>query len=107
MEDIKIEILVEGIGAVAKPGDNITVHYTGTFIDGQKFDSSVDRQQPFTFNLGAGQVIKGWDLGLVGMKSGEKRRLTIPYQLAYGASGYGPIPARATLIFIVELIKIS
>lgn len=107
MEDLKIEVLTEGTGDVAKSGDSVTVHYTGTFIDGQKFDSSLDRNQPFTFQLGDGQVIKGWDLGVAGMKAGEKRKLTIPYQLGYGASGYGPIPAQATLIFEVELIKIS
>lgn len=106
-EGLKIERLVAGSGPAAKDGDIISVHYTGTFIDGQKFDSSLDRGAPFSFTLGAGQVIKGWDQGVAGMQVGEQRQLTIPYQLGYGADGYGPIPAKATLIFTVELLSIN
>lgn len=103
-----IEILKPGTGeAVTKAGQNISVHYTGTLTDGTKFDSSLDRGQPFNFVLGAGQVIKGWDEGLVGMKIGEKRKLTIPSNLAYGDNGTGPIPPKATLIFEVELLAIQ
>lgn len=105
--ELVIEILAEGQGDEAKSGGLVTVHYTGRFENGEKFDSSVDRGEPFEFMLGKGNVIKGWDLGVVGMKLGEKRRLTIPYTLGYGADGYGPIPPQATLIFEVELLKIN
>ncbi|MBI1745281.1 MAG: FKBP-type peptidyl-prolyl cis-trans isomerase [Acidobacteria bacterium] len=97
----------EGKGAVAKAGDTIEVHYTGRFQDGKKFDSSADRNQPFTFKLGTGQVIKGWDEGVAGMKIGGKRKLIIPYQLAYGERGRGTIPPKAELTFDVELLKIK
>ncbi|RPA83435.1 hypothetical protein BJ508DRAFT_223872 [Ascobolus immersus RN42] len=91
-----------------RSGDVIDVHYTGKFTDGIKFDSSVDRNQPFHFILGAGQVIPGWDQGLLDMCPGEKRTLTIPYQLAYGEHGRPPvIPAKSTLIFTTELIAIE
>ena len=104
---LKYEILKEGDGQVAKAGDKVKVHYTGWLTDGKKFDSSVDRGQPFQFNLGAGQVIKGWDEGVAGMKVGEKRKLTIPPDLGYGARGAGGvIPPNATLIFEVELLGI-
>jgi FKBP-type peptidyl-prolyl cis-trans isomerase FkpA len=94
-----------GIGAEAKAGQNVSVHYTGTLTDGKKFDSSKDRGQPFVFPLGAGRVIKGWDEGVAGMKVGGVRRLTIPPQLGYGAAGAGGvIPPNATLIFEVELL---
>ena len=107
IQGMKVEVLKQGTGAEVKNGDNATVHYVGTFTDGTKFDSSVDRGAPFTFKIGAGMVIKGWDLGVNGMKVGEKRKLTIPYQLGYGEAGYGPIPAKSTLIFEVELLGIN
>lgn len=106
--DLKVEILKEGSGVEIKNGDKATVHYTGILENGQKFDSSLDRGQPFEFALGAGQVIKGWDMGVLGMKVGEKRKLIIPYELAYGEAGIpGVIPPKATLIFEVELLKIN
>src|SRR6516225_12463149 len=92
--------IVVGTGATAVAGKPVKVHYTGWLTDGKKFDSSVDRGQPFEFTLGAGQVIKGWDEGVVGMKVGGKRQLTIPAVLGYGARGAPPvIPANAELIF--------
>lgn len=98
-------LLKEGQGPAAKVGDKISVHYTGVLEDGKKFDSSRDRDQPIQFVLGKGEVIKGWDLGIVGMKKGEMRRLLIPYSLAYGEKGYpGIIPSKATLLFDVELV---
>jgi FKBP-type peptidyl-prolyl cis-trans isomerase len=98
---------MEGTGAVVKAGNMVEVHYTGTFKDGKKFDSSRDRDQPFTFKVGEGQVIKGWDEGLVGMKVGGKRKLVIPYQLAYGERGRPPvIPPKSELHFDIELLRI-
>lgn len=107
--ELKIETTKEGLGeAVTKAGDTISVHYTGMLVDGAKFDSSVDRGEPFEFQLGAGMVIAGWDQGLLGMKVGEKRTLTIPSSLGYGARGAGAvIPPNATLIFETELIAIK
>ena len=97
----------EGAGAAAKAGDQVSVHYTGKLKDGKKFDSSLDRGQPFDFPLGAGKVIKGWDEGVAGMKVGGKRQLKIPGKLAYGAAGYpGLIPPDATLIFDVALVAV-
>ena len=104
----KIESLKTGGGAAPKKGDAVTVHYTGWLPGGKKFDSSVDRGQPFTFTLGEGEVIAGWDLGVATMKIGDKVRLTLPPELAYGASGFpGAIPPNATLIFEVELLAIN
>jgi FKBP-type peptidyl-prolyl cis-trans isomerase len=106
--DLGIETLKAGSGEQeVVEGDSVTVNYTGTLEDGTKFDSSLDRGIPFTFTVGTGEVIKGWDLGIVGMKVGEKRQLTIPANLAYGADGFGDIPANATLIFRVDLISIN
>ena len=99
--------LVVGTGAVAKKGDVLEVHYTGRLKDGKKFDSSVDRKQPFVFTVGAGQVIKGWDEGVVSMKVGGKRKLIIPPELGYGANGAGGIvPPNAVMIFEVELLRV-
>ena len=107
MDEVKIEALQEGTGEVSKNGDKLTVDYVGTLEDGTKFDSSIDRGTPFSFTLGEGRVIQGWEQGMLNMKVGEKRKLTIPYSLGYGESGYGPIPPKATLIFEVDLLKIN
>ena len=105
---LKTEDTTVGSGAEAKTGNTVTVHYTGTLTDGSKFDSSLDHGQPFTFNLGAGQVIKGWDQGIVGMKVGGKRKLTIPPDMAYGPQGRPPvIPPNSTLLFDVELLNVK
>jgi FKBP-type peptidyl-prolyl cis-trans isomerase len=105
---LKYVDLKVGDGAEAKAGDAVQVHYTGWLLDGTKFDSSRDRNQPFRFKLGAGQVIKGWDQGVAGMKVGGKRKLTIPAELGYGRQGAGGvIPPGATLVFEVELLGIG
>ena len=106
--ELKIEDIKVGDGAVATSGKTVSVHYTGTLTDGTKFDSSKDRGTPFEFNLGAGQVIAGWDKGVVGMKVGGVRKLTIPSDMAYGPNGIpGVIPGGATLIFEVELLGVK
>lgn len=105
---LKYVDLVVGTGPLPKAGDTVIVHYTGWLTNGKKFDSSVDRNQPFSFVLGRGQVIKGWDEGVASMRVGGKRKLTIPSDLAYGPRGYpGAIPPNATLIFEVQLLKIK
>ena len=97
-----------GQGAEATTGKTLQVHYTGTLTDGKKFDSSLDRGKPFVFKLGAGNVIKGWDQGVVGMKVGGKRKLVIPPEMAYGARGFPPvIPPNSTLVFEIELLGVS
>jgi peptidylprolyl isomerase len=102
IDDVKI-----GNGAEVKKGDAVSVHYIGTLQGGQEFDNSNKRGEPFSFTVGAGQVIAGWDQGLVGMKVGGQRVLVIPPALAYGEKGIGPIPGNATLVFSIELLEIK
>ena len=102
IEDIKL-----GTGEEVKSGDIVVMHYTGTLENGTKFDSSVDRNQPFETQIGVGSVIKGWDQGVPGMKVGGKRKLVIPPDLAYGPRATGPIPANSTLVFEVELLDVK
>jgi FKBP-type peptidyl-prolyl cis-trans isomerase/ketosteroid isomerase-like protein len=106
-QSLKIEDIVVGVGISPQSGQNVTVHYTGTLEDGTKFDSSRDHGQPFTFKIGVGQVIKGWDEGVMTMKVGGKRKLIIPPHLGYGARRAGPIPPNSTLIFEVELLEVK
>jgi len=104
--EVLIQDVVVGMGQEALPGRQVTVEYTGKFTNGKVFDTSAGRG-PFTFVLGAGQVIQGWDKGVVGMKVGGKRTLMIPPEFGYGANDYGPIPGGSTLIFEVELLKVE
>jgi len=108
MDQLITEDLVVGTGAAAASGQKVTVHYTGWLTNGTKFDSSKDRGDPFVFPLGKGQVIKGWDQGVQGMKVGGKRKLTIPPEMGYGSRGAGGvIPPNATLVFEVELLGVG
>ncbi len=108
MNQMQVEDIKVGNGTEAASGKKVTVNYLGTLTDGKKFDSSYDRGTPFSFTLGAGQVIQGWDLGVAGMKEGGKRKLTIPSELGYGTRGAGAaIPPNATLVFEVELLKVE
>lgn len=113
-DELKIEDKKVGTGEIVKVGDHVVVHYTGWLEDptkpgkpGEKFDSSKDRKEPFETAIGVGYVIKGWDMGIPGMKVGGKRKLTIPHHLGYGKYGTGTIPGFATLIFEIELLKIK
>jgi len=108
MSEFKVEVIQQGNGPLPKRGDKVTVHYTGKLANGQVFDSSVQRGQPFVFTLGQGQVIAGWDQGVAQLNVGTKALLTCPPNMAYGARGIPPIiPANATLFFEVELLKIN
>jgi len=105
--ELMIEDILVGDGKEASAGATISVHYTGRLLDGTKFDSSLDRGTPFSFTLGVGQVIPGWDKGVQGMKVGGTRKLTIPSDLAYGERGQGPIPPNSPLVFEVELLAVE
>jgi FKBP-type peptidyl-prolyl cis-trans isomerase len=104
---IEIEELAMGLGEGAKMGDKVEVHYTGTFLNGEKFDSSKDRGQPLEVEIGKTGLIKGFTDGLIGLKVGGRRKITIPYELAYGEQGRGPIPPKATLVFELELVSLK
>ncbi len=108
MADLQVEDIKVGDGDIAEPGKKVTVHYTGWLASGKKFDSSKDRGQPFTFTVGVGQVIKGWDEGVKGMRVGGVRKLTIPPEMGYGSRGAGGvIPPNATLVFEIELLDVK
>lgn len=106
-DKLLIEDILVGTGEVATSGKKVTVNYSGTLTNGQKFDSSYDRNEPFSFTLGVGEVIPGWDQGVAGMKVGGKRKLSIPPSLGYGARDLGSIPPNSTLLFEVELLKVE
>ena len=107
LNGLKVEILKEGTGPEAKVGDTVTVNYVGLLSNGTKFDSSIDRNSPFVFPIGQNRTIKGFDMGVVGMKFGERRRLTIPPELGYGSTKLTLIPANSTLIYEIEMLKIA
>ncbi|MFM2424281.1 MAG: hypothetical protein RLZZ70_672 [Candidatus Parcubacteria bacterium] len=107
LENMIIDEVTIGTGEAAKIGDTVTVHYIGTLQNGQEFDNSNKRGEPFTFTLGEGKVIKGWEEGVTGMKQGGKRILVIPSDKAYGDAGYGPIPGKATLVFAIDLLEVQ
>lgn len=108
VQGVKVEVLKQGSGVESKKGEAVTLHYVGMLAaDGKKFDSSIERNAPFTFVVGEDRVIKGFDLGILGMKVGEKRKLTIPPELAYGSTAFLEIPANSTLIYEVELLQIN
>ncbi len=107
VEELSIETLIKGEGKEVVSGDTIVVDYEGRFLDGVKFDSSYDRGEPFSFTIGQGSVIQGWEQGLVGMKVGEIRKLTIPSDLGYGPDDYSGIPGGSALVFEIELIEIK
>ena len=105
---LKIEDIVVGTGAEAAAGSTVSVHYVGTLLNGTKFDSSLDREEPFSFTIGSGSVIQGWEQGIPGMKVGGKSKLTIPSELAYGDRAVGGvIPANSTLVFEVDLLDVK
>lgn len=106
-DELLIQDTKQGLGKEAIRGTTVVVHYTGKLTNGKVFDSSLDRGEPFSFQLGQGQVIQGWERGIVGMKEGGKRKLTIPPKFGYGDRAVGPIPANSTLVFDVELIKVK
>ena len=106
-QQLKVEDIKVGTGAPAVAGKTVTAHYTGTLTDGTKFDSSKDRGRPFSFRLGGGQVIRGWDEGVVGMREGGVRKLTVPPHMGYGDRAAGKIPPNSTLVFEIELIKVE
>ena len=106
--ELQTDDVVVGEGQAAQPGDHVTVHYVGvSYSTGRQFDSSWDRNRPFDFPLGAGQVIKGWDFGVTGMREGGRRTLVIPPTLGYGSRGVGPIAPNETLVFVVDLVKVG
>lgn len=107
IERLVVDDIVIGTGATVETGDRVTVHYIGTLQNGQEFDNSNKRGEPFTFTVGQGRVIPGWEEGIVGMQVGGQRILVIPSDQAYGSTGYGPIPADATLVFAIELLAIN
>lgn len=107
MTRLVVDDVVVGIGPEVKSGDTVSVHYIGTLPNGQQFDESYQRGEPFTFTVGEGKVIKGWEQGILGMKEGGHRILVVPPDLAYGDGGFGPIPGKATLVFSVELLSIN
>jgi FKBP-type peptidyl-prolyl cis-trans isomerase len=107
LKDLIVDDVTIGEGAAVAIGDTVSVHYIGTLQNGTEFDNSNKRGEPFTFTVGDGKVIKGWEEGIVGMKAGGKRILVIPSSLGYGDAGYGPIPGRANLVFVIELLEIK